>query len=114
MNLGDVVEWTVETTTNGSDHPWHMHGFSFQPVKMELNTANGYVELYSWDFTEYVDSIYVPGKHRLTLCNAQDGLGGRKLAIADRVIFNGQEARGEVKFELRCATYRTEEPGEKK
>ena len=66
VQLGDVVEWTVETRTNGSDHPWHMHGFSFQPVRMDLNTGSGYTTLYNWDFTEYVDSIYVPGNHRLT------------------------------------------------
>ena len=67
VQLGDVVEWTVETTTASADHPWHLHGFSFQPIRMELNTGlAGYQTLYSWDFVEYVDSIYVPSHHRLT------------------------------------------------
>ena len=70
---GDVVEWTVETTTSSADHPWHTHGFSFQPVKMELNTGDpdgdgtdNYVDLYEWDHIEYMDTIYVPANHRVT------------------------------------------------
>ncbi len=66
VQLGDVVEWTIETTTDNVDHPWHMHGFSFQPTRMHLNTGGGYQLLYDWDFVEYVDSIYVPSFHRLT------------------------------------------------
>lgn len=62
----DVVEWTIETTTQ-SDHPWHMHGFSFQPIKMELNTPTGLQTIYTWDHVEYLDSIHVPAFHRLTV-----------------------------------------------
>jgi len=68
LQKNDVVEWTVETGTAGADHPWHMHGFSFQPIKMELNIGGGnYETLYDWQFVEYVDSIHVPAFHRLTL-----------------------------------------------
>jgi FtsP/CotA-like multicopper oxidase with cupredoxin domain len=72
VRLGDVVEWTIETQTFGADHPWHMHGFSFQPIKMELRTgddASGagiYQTLYEWDFVEYQDVVYVPAYHRVT------------------------------------------------
>lgn len=66
VNLGDLVEWSIENTTGNAEHPWHMHGFSFQPIRMELNTGGGlFVPLYTWDFVEYVDSIYVPAHHRL-------------------------------------------------
>jgi FtsP/CotA-like multicopper oxidase with cupredoxin domain len=63
---GAVIEWTVATSTNATDHPWHMHGFSFQPIKMEVNTGGGYTTLYTWDHVEYFDSFYVPFGHRLT------------------------------------------------
>lgn len=70
VNIHDVVEWTVETQSSMADHPWHMHGFSFQPIRMELvpdpTDPNQDITLYEWDFTEYVDSIYVPYGHRLT------------------------------------------------
>ena len=66
VSEGDVVEWTVETMTPSADHPWHSHGFSFQPVKMELKTSAGYVDLYEWDHVEYMDTIYVPANHRVT------------------------------------------------
>lgn len=65
VNLGDVVEWSIENTTGNAEHPWHLHGFSFQPIRMELNTGAGFDTLYDWDFVEYVDSIYVPAHHRL-------------------------------------------------
>ena len=62
-----VVEWTVETQTDHADHPWHLHGFSFQPIKIELrNTNDIYETLYEWDFVEYQDVIYVPAFHRVT------------------------------------------------
>ncbi|MDE0838854.1 MAG: multicopper oxidase domain-containing protein, partial [Kiritimatiellae bacterium] len=62
-----VVEWTVETQTGSADHPWHLHGFSFQPIRIELrNTNDIYETLYEWDFVEYQDVIYVPAYHRVT------------------------------------------------
>jgi len=67
VRVGDIIEWTVETTTSLADHPWHMHGFSFQPIKMELKQADGtYITLYEWDYVEYLDVIYVPVYHRVT------------------------------------------------
>jgi FtsP/CotA-like multicopper oxidase with cupredoxin domain len=72
LQLGDVVEWTVETQTAGADHPWHIHGYSFQPVKMELRTGTNpdgtgiYQNLYDWGYVEWLDSVYVPSFHRLT------------------------------------------------
>ena len=74
VKVNDIVEWTIETDTfvgtGGADHPWHLHGFSFQPVKMELNKGTidepDYVTLYEWEFREFMDVIYVPTHHRLT------------------------------------------------
>lgn len=61
VRIGDVVEWHVGNTT-GNDHPWHMHGFSFQPVRME--DAGGAL-VYEWNHVEYVDAIHIPSGHRL-------------------------------------------------
>ena len=67
VNSGDLVEWTVETESANSDHPWHKHGFSFQPIQIDLNDGAGnYTPLFTWDFVEYVDVIYVPFAHRVT------------------------------------------------
>ena len=68
VKAGDVVEWTVETETTNADHPFHLHGFSFQPIKMELNNGTGYQTLYEWNETnaEYMDVFFVPSFHRLT------------------------------------------------
>jgi FtsP/CotA-like multicopper oxidase with cupredoxin domain len=67
VRVGDIIEWTVETTTEHADHPWHTHGFSFQPIKMELKQIDGtYITLYEWDYVEYLDVIYVPAFHRVT------------------------------------------------
>ena len=62
-----VIEWTVEATTANADHPWHMHGLSFQPIKMELNQGNNeYITLYTWDYVEYMDVMYIPAYHKFT------------------------------------------------
>ena len=67
VRVGDIIEWTVETITPHVDHPWHMHGFSVQPIKMELKQADGtYITLYEWDYVEYLDVIYVSAFHRVT------------------------------------------------
>ena len=70
---GEVVEFTVENTMTAVDHPWHPHGFSFQPIKIELNVGDpegdgvdNYKLLYEWDFIEYIDVFNIPAKHRLT------------------------------------------------
>lgn len=72
LRQGDVVEWVVENSLGPSDHPWHIHGFSFQPIKIELQLPdNSWQELYDWsdgntDWVEYVDTMYIPARHRVT------------------------------------------------
>jgi len=73
IHAGETIEWTVETQTASADHPWHMHGFSFQPIKMELNQGpdlttgiDQYILLYEWNYVEYLDVMYVPAYHKLT------------------------------------------------
>jgi len=58
---GDIVELTV---TNGTlaHHPFHLHGFSFQPVS--LTPTMGGAEV-MWPFTEFRDNLDIPAGHAL-------------------------------------------------
>ncbi len=58
---GDVLQLQVENTTN-AHHPYHLHGFSMQPVKLQKG-----VEEFTWPGDpEFRDNIDVPGKFILT------------------------------------------------
>jgi hypothetical protein len=58
---GDLLELTV---TNASDahHPFHLHGFSMQPVSL-TRTGN---PTFTWGYNEFRDSIDVPANYTLT------------------------------------------------
>jgi FtsP/CotA-like multicopper oxidase with cupredoxin domain len=43
-------------------HPFHLHGFSFQPVRMEDPSGETVV---SYDYNEFVDTLDIPARHRL-------------------------------------------------
>lgn len=51
---GDLLDLTVENTTN-ADHPFHLHGFSFQPLSI-----NDGVNTLTFGYREFVDNINVP------------------------------------------------------
>lgn len=71
--VGDVLELSVQNTTFGM-HPFHIHGFPFQLVKIEkieetkVGAANANVEelLYVYNYVEFVDTIIVPPFTRFT------------------------------------------------
>lgn len=52
------------TVTNGSDahHPFHLHGFSMQPISL-TRTGN---PTFTWGYREFRDSIDVPANYTLT------------------------------------------------
>ena len=54
--VGDVLEFTIKNDT-GQNHPFHHHGFSFQPVRV-INNLDDSV-LYEFDYNEFVDVIDV-------------------------------------------------------
>lgn len=58
---GDVVEMRVTNTTNAR-HPFHMHGFSIQPISL---TKAGGPDL-SWPYREFRDNVEVPPGYTLT------------------------------------------------
>lgn len=55
-HVGDVLELTVRNDTD-SAHPYHLHGFSMQPVRM-VDTASG-TTLYEFPYNEFLDTIDV-------------------------------------------------------
>ena len=56
--VGDVLELTVRNDTEAV-HPYHLHGFSMQPVRM-VDNASG-LPLYEFDYDEFVDTVDVYG-----------------------------------------------------
>ena len=56
-HIGDVLELTVRNETNAA-HPYHLHGFSMQPVRM---TDNSGTTLFDFDYDEFLDTIDVQG-----------------------------------------------------
>jgi FtsP/CotA-like multicopper oxidase with cupredoxin domain len=59
--VGDLLELTVRNGTQ-MHHPFHLHGFSFQPVRLEDNLGK---LVYSYDDNEFVDTWDIPGTLRL-------------------------------------------------
>ena len=53
-----MLELTVRNET-AAVHPYHLHGFSMQPVRM-VDNANG-ATLYEFDYDEFLDTIDVYG-----------------------------------------------------
>ncbi len=59
--VGDLLELSIQNTTR-SHHPFHLHGFSIQPVRFE-NGEN--LTVLTYDYNEFVDTIDIPAQHRL-------------------------------------------------
>jgi len=74
--LGDVIDLSVENATS-TQHPFHFHGFSFQPVSL-VKTAGGGPD-YVLPYNEFVDVVDVPQGYTL---NFRVRLEDRKLADA--------------------------------
>jgi FtsP/CotA-like multicopper oxidase with cupredoxin domain len=51
---GDILELTLQNNTP-QNHPFHHHGFSFQPIRV-IENADGST-LYTFDYNEFVDVI---------------------------------------------------------
>lgn len=58
---GRTLELTLTNTTN-AHHPFHLHGFSFQPISL---TRLGF-STYTWPYREFRDNIDVPSDYTLT------------------------------------------------
>jgi FtsP/CotA-like multicopper oxidase with cupredoxin domain len=62
---GDVLELSVEDRT-GAHHTFHLHGFSFQPIKLDDEPFGPGGDDYVWPYPEFVDNLHVPPHYRLT------------------------------------------------
>ncbi len=58
---GRTLELTV-TNTSSAHHPFHLHGFSFQPISL---TRTGFPS-FTWPYREFRDNIDVPANYTLT------------------------------------------------
>ncbi|MDX1502157.1 MAG: multicopper oxidase family protein [Thermoanaerobaculia bacterium] len=67
--VGGLLELSV-TNETAAHHVFHLHGFSFQPVRLEL----GRRVVYRYRYPEFVDSVDIPAEHRLVF----------KVRLADR------------------------------
>jgi FtsP/CotA-like multicopper oxidase with cupredoxin domain len=56
--IGDTLELSV-TNTTGADHPFHLHGFSHQPISLSDGTNT-----YNFPYNEFIDNFNV--KHGYT------------------------------------------------
>ncbi len=59
--IGDLLELTMRNGTQ-MHHPMHLHGFSFQPVRLEDSLGK---TVYTYDYNEFVDTVDIPATHRL-------------------------------------------------
>ena len=57
---GDTLELSLTNTTQ-AHHPFHLHGFSIQP----LSLSNG-TQTFTWPYPEFRDNVDIPGGFTLT------------------------------------------------
>jgi FtsP/CotA-like multicopper oxidase with cupredoxin domain len=74
VGVGDVLQLTVHNTS-GAHHPFHLHGFSMQPISL---TRTGF-PTFTWPYTEFRDNIDIPNGYTLTF----------KIRIDDRELADG-------------------------
>jgi FtsP/CotA-like multicopper oxidase with cupredoxin domain len=58
---GDTLELTVQNGT-GAHHPFHLHGFSIQPLSLTKAAS----PTYTWRYPEFRDNVDVPAGYTLT------------------------------------------------
>ncbi len=61
--LGDTLELSFRNGTQ-MHHPMHLHGFSYQPLRLEDLDGN---TVYEFDYNEFIDTYDVPAVHRLVM-----------------------------------------------
>jgi FtsP/CotA-like multicopper oxidase with cupredoxin domain len=78
---GRTLQLTV-TNTSPAHHPFHLHGFSFQPISL---TRTGF-PTYTWPYREFRDNIDVPGNYTLTF----------RVRLDDRELVDGMTMGGRL------------------
>ena len=60
---GETLELSVEDRT-GAHHTFHLHGFSFQPIKLDAEPFGPGGPDYTWPYPQWVDNLHVPPHYR--------------------------------------------------
>jgi FtsP/CotA-like multicopper oxidase with cupredoxin domain len=81
-NGSDVLQLSTHNDTPAR-HPFHLHGFSIQPIKIE---EDGGGDVYTWPYREFRDNVDVPAKSTLTY----------RLKLDDRPLADGTTPGGEL------------------
>ncbi len=90
--LGDTLSLSV-TNTTPADHPFHLHGFSIQPLK--YTNCKNFADVAQPDYVhppEFMDNIDLPGKCTLTF----------KVRLDDRMFPDGTPGAGAGRWMLHC------------
>jgi FtsP/CotA-like multicopper oxidase with cupredoxin domain len=77
--VGDTLQLSA-TNTTAAHHPWHLHGFSMQPISLTKAGA----PTFTWPYAEYRDNIDVPAGYTLTF----------KIRLDDRPLADGTTPGG--------------------
>ena len=80
--IGDLLELTVANQTS-AHHPFHMHGFSFQPIRMEDSSGT---TVLTYPYNEFVDSFDIQPQHSLVF----------RVRIDDRPMQDGTTPGGAI------------------
>ena len=87
--VGDVLELSIKNATM-SHHPFHLHGFSIQPVRFE-DSDN--LTVLTYDYNEFTDTVDIPAGYRLVF----------RLRLDDRPMQDGVTAGGALgRWVLHC------------
>ena len=69
VKSGDTLQLAV-TNTLAANHPFHLHGFSIQPISLS-NVPGGGTQTFTWPYHEFRDNVDIPGSfatgHNFTL-----------------------------------------------
>jgi FtsP/CotA-like multicopper oxidase with cupredoxin domain len=77
--LGDTLELTVSNETP-AHHPFHLHGFSIQPLDLTKVSS----PTYTWSYHEFRDNVDVPGGYTLRF----------RIKLDDRPLIDGTTMGG--------------------
>ena len=80
--VGDLLEITIRNGTQ-MHHPIHLHGFSFQPIRLEDSLGD---IVYQYDYNEFVDTADVPSTNKLVF----------RVRLDDRPMFDGAVSGGSL------------------
>jgi FtsP/CotA-like multicopper oxidase with cupredoxin domain len=90
--IGDVLELTV-TNTTPADHPFHLHGFSIQPLK--YTNCKNFAGVAQPDYVhphEFMDNVDIPGNCTLQL----------RVRLDDRPFPDGTPGAGVGRWMFHC------------